>query len=91
MNSALEVRNLCKSYTNFSLKDVSFEIPRGYIMGFIGPNGAGKTTTLKSILTMVNYEAGEVKLFGEDNGSGSLNERVGIVMDAPYLGRPDCV
>jgi len=81
MSNVLEVRNLTKIYPKFSLKDISFEIPKGYIMGFIGPNGAGKTTTLKAILAMINYQSGEIKLLGEDNAAGSLNERVGIVMD----------
>ena len=35
----LEVKNLCKSYPSFKLEDVSFSLPKGYIMGFIGKNG----------------------------------------------------
>ncbi|MCL2084476.1 MAG: ATP-binding cassette domain-containing protein, partial [Oscillospiraceae bacterium] len=45
-SNILELRGLCKEYGSFKLRDVSFNVPRGYIMGFIGPNGAGKTTTL---------------------------------------------
>ena len=45
---ALEIKNLNKKYKNFCLKDVSFQLEKGYIMGFIGSNGVGKTTTLKS-------------------------------------------
>lgn len=48
MNSAIEVRGLCKHYRDFSLRDVSFTVPGGSIMGFIGENGAGKTTTIKA-------------------------------------------
>jgi|GEM_PF-6405508 len=47
MNNILEVRRLRKSYPTFTLNDVSFDVPSGYIMGFIGTNGAGKTTTIK--------------------------------------------
>ena len=47
MNNILEVKNLCKRYDGFALNNVSFSVPKGYIMGFIGPNGAGKTTTIK--------------------------------------------
>lgn len=47
MDSILKVEGLCRSFGEFQLKDVSFSLPRGYIMGFIGPNGAGKTTTIK--------------------------------------------
>ncbi len=46
MNNALEVRNLHKTYSDFTLDSVSFSLPAGYIMGFVGQNGAGKTTTI---------------------------------------------
>ena len=86
MDNALEVRNLNKNYNAFSLKDVSFEIPKGYIMGFIGPNGAGKTTTIKSVLSMINYQSGEIKLLGSDtkNKTGLIGGQIGIVMDSPF-------
>jgi ABC-2 type transport system ATP-binding protein len=67
MNNALEVRNLCKSYNDFSLDSVSFTLPAGYIMGFVGQNGSGKTTTIRLILNMANRTGGEVKIFGSDN------------------------
>ena len=67
MNNALEVRNLCKTYKDFSLDSISFTLPAGYIMGFVGQNGAGKTTTIRLILNMANRTGGEVKIFGLDN------------------------
>lgn len=60
----LKVKNLNKNFASFSLRDVSFELPTGYIMGFIGRNGAGKTTTLKSIMRSVIPDGGEVEIFG---------------------------
>ncbi len=59
---ALEIKNLNKKYKNFQLKNVSFQLEKGYIMGFIGANGAGKTTTLKSILNMIHIDSGEIKV-----------------------------
>lgn len=64
MDNALEINHLSKHYNKFDLVDVSFNVPVGSITGFIGRNGAGKTTTLKSIMNLLHYEKGEVKIFG---------------------------
>ncbi len=48
------------------MKDVSFNIPKGFVMGLIGPNGAGKTTTIKAIMNLINLDSGEIYIFGED-------------------------
>ncbi|MDR0268024.1 ABC transporter ATP-binding protein [Paenibacillus sp.] len=63
---ALDIRNVNKTYPNFQLKDVSFQLEKGYIMGFIGANGAGKTTTIKSILNMIHIDSGEVRILGKN-------------------------
>ena len=83
MNNALEVRQLRKEYDEFLLNDVSFELPRGTIMGFIGANGAGKTTTIKMILDLIEKDGGQVFLFDED-GQDALpahKEDLGVVLD----------
>ena len=82
MNNIIEARGLRKSYGAFTLNDVTFDLPRGYIMGFIGPNGAGKTTTIKLLLSVIKSETGSVKLFGRED-SAVQNESIGVVMDAP--------
>lgn len=66
MNAALEIKNLCKKYPAFELKDVSFTMSEGTIMGFIGRNGAGKTTTIKSILNFVHPSSGSISFFGKE-------------------------
>ncbi|MFQ3544467.1 ABC transporter ATP-binding protein [Halobacillus rhizosphaerae] len=63
---ALDVRNLNKKYEHFQLKDVSFQVKKGYIMGFIGANGAGKTTTIKSILNLTTIDSGEISTLGKN-------------------------
>ena len=68
----LEIRGLCKDYPAFHLKDVSFSLERGRIMGFIGRNGAGKTTTLKIALNIVHPSAGELRCFGLDFAENEL-------------------
>lgn len=86
MDNVLEVRNLSKKFTGFSLNNVSFTLPMGYIMGFIGPNGSGKTTTIKLILNMLEKDGGAIQVFGRDTVSSEqeIKERIGVVMDNPY-------
>jgi len=60
--SLLSVENLWKTYPGFALKNVSFSVEAGSIMGFIGRNGAGKTTTLKAMLGLVHTDGGSVTL-----------------------------
>lgn len=62
---ALEVRNLKKTYQNFTLGELSFSVETGQIAGLIGRNGAGKSTTLKSIMRLISSE-GTVQVFGKD-------------------------
>lgn len=81
--NAIEVKNLCKKYKDFQLNNVSFNVEGGTIMGFVGQNGAGKTTTIKSILNIVNRDAGEIKVFGLDNikNEVEIKENVGVMFD----------
>ncbi len=62
----LKIEHLNKRYRSFELKDISFSLESGYIMGFIGPNGAGKTTTLKCMLGLTPNDGGSVQMFGRD-------------------------
>ncbi|MNB82147.1 ABC transporter ATP-binding protein YtrB [compost metagenome] len=62
----LDIKNVNKQYEHFSLKNVSFQLEQGYIMGFIGINGAGKTTTIKSILNLISMDGGEIHALGKD-------------------------
>lgn len=64
MEQILSIRNLCKKYPGFQLRDVSFTVEKGMIMGFIGRNGAGKTTTLKSIMNLACPDSGEIRFWG---------------------------
>ena len=72
MDNALEVEGLRKTYGDFTLDNVSFTLPVGYIMGFVGQNGAGKTTTIRLILNMAPREGGAVRVFGMDNLADEL-------------------
>ena len=87
MDNILDVRGLEKEYPGFCLRDVSFSLPEGYIMGFIGPNGAGKTTTIKLILNMIERGGGSVKILGLDNieDEETVKEQIGAVFDTCYF------
>ncbi|MCQ6560511.1 ABC transporter ATP-binding protein [Paenibacillus mendelii] len=63
---ALDIKKLNKKYEHFHLKNVSFQLEKGYIMGFIGANGAGKTTTIKSILNLIRMDSGEIHILGKN-------------------------
>jgi ABC-2 type transport system ATP-binding protein len=60
----LSVRNLCKTYPEFRLENLSFDLRPGLITGFIGRNGAGKTTTLNTLLSFVKPDSGDVSFSG---------------------------
>ena len=87
MNDYLEVRNLSKSFEGFQLHDITFTLPKGYIMGLIGPNGSGKTTTIKLILNMLKRTNGEVKILGLDNitNEQEAKRNLGVVFDSNYF------
>ena len=48
--NAIEISGLTKKYSGFTLDNISFNVPKGSIMGFIGQNGAGKTTLIKKLV-----------------------------------------
>lgn len=87
MENILEIKGLNKAYDGFALKDVSFSLPKGYIMGFVGQNGSGKTTTIRSILNMTKIDSGKISVFGLDSASDTvaIKERLGVVFDSLYL------
>lgn len=80
----IEVKNLCKKFDEFELKDISINLPKGKIVGLIGENGAGKTTLIKCILNVMHKDSGEVILFNEEY-KDSLKEDIGVVFDDSFI------
>ena len=78
----LEVKGLTKRYPKFTLKNVSFSLEQGRIMGLIGKNGAGKSTTLKSMLNMVCPDSGTIKMLGHDfrQDEEDCKQNIGVVL-----------
>ncbi len=81
MANAIEIKNLVKSYDDFTLSIESLKIPKGCIMGLVGSNGAGKSTMIKSILDLIRTDGGEVIINGESNKNPAVREDVGVVFD----------
>lgn len=83
MDSILEVKELKKSYSNFTLNNITFSLPEGCITGFIGANGAGKTTTIRTILGLTEKTSGDITFFGLPmlGNEKKIKDRLGIVFD----------
>lgn len=86
MEPILEVKGLRKSFGDFTLQDISFSLPRGFIMGLIGPNGSGKSTTIRLIMNLLKKEAGEIRICGMDAHRHELavKQKIGFVYDENY-------
>ncbi len=83
----LEVSGLCKSYGSFALKDISFVLPAGFIMGYIGRNGAGKSTTLNAITRLISPDAGSSSINGIrfEADPVAYRDSIGYIGDASYF------
>ena len=78
----IEVQNLSKNYGPFqALKDISFSVDKGQIVGFLGPNGAGKTTTMRILTCFMPASSGKVTVAGYDvfKESREVRERIGYL------------
>ena len=75
------VRDLCKQFDRFLLDHVSFQVPKGRIVGFIGENGAGKSTTINLILDELKRDDGQIQIFGKENTISAVKEDIGVVFD----------
>ena len=86
MENNIELQNVSKKYKDFELRNISFNVPQGCIVGLIGENGAGKTTTIKSILNITKSE-GTIKIFGKDSvkNEKEIKEETGVVLDDSFL------
>ena len=81
--NAIEISNLTKKYDGFTLDNISFNVPKGTVMGFIGQNGAGKTTTIRSLLNIIKTDSGTVKMLGLDHNEHEyeIKEQIAAVFD----------
>ena len=84
----IDVQNVTKSYGTFdAVKDVSFTVKQGEILGFLGPNGAGKTTTMKMITCYMPPTSGTISVDGLDvvNDSMGVRRKIGYLPESTPL------
>ncbi|MER5931943.1 alpha/beta fold hydrolase [Streptomyces sp. NPDC002054] len=82
----LEITGLTKRYKKskdrYAVRDLSFRVEQGQVLGLLGPNGAGKTTTLRMLMGLIAPDAGEIRVFGHTVRAGSpVLSRVGAFVE----------
>ncbi|MGK5693080.1 CocE/NonD family hydrolase [Streptomyces sp. URMC 128] len=82
----LQITDLTKRYAKssdrYAVKDLSFRVEKGQVLGLLGPNGAGKTTTLRMLMGLIKPDGGEVRVFGHAISPGApVLSRVGAFVE----------
>lgn len=85
--TAIELRHVNYETKNFTLEDIHFNVPTGYVTGFIGANGSGKTTTIRMIMDLLQPTSGEINLFGQPMSADpvGIKDKIGFVYSELYL------
>ncbi|BAL00882.1 ABC transporter ATP-binding protein [Oscillibacter valericigenes Sjm18-20] len=86
--NAIEMKNVSKSFGDFAIQNLNFELPQGAICGLVGENGAGKSTTIRLLMDALRPDSGEISVLGVDTRSPEfqqVKEDVGVVMDEAYF------
>ncbi len=87
-NVTIQVQNLTKTYgPHPALRDVSFQVQKGEILGFLGPNGAGKTTTMRILTGFMPPTSGSARVAGYDvfYDSIEVRRRIGYLPESVPL------
>lgn len=81
-NYAIEIAGLTKNYgKNRGVNDINLKVCEGDVFGFLGPNGAGKSTTIRSMLGMLHFEQGSIRLLQMD----SVKQQTDILQQVGYM------
>lgn len=82
MDTVVSVQNLVKKYkNNYAVNGLSFNVKKGEILGLLGPNGSGKTTTINCILSLLQFDSGQIKIFGETMRPSAydIKQKIGVI------------
>lgn len=83
MEAVVKIENLVKRYGDLvALDHFNLEIMEGEVFGLLGPNGSGKSTTIHCLLSLLQYDKGDIKIFGEEMKPDSyhLKKDIGVIM-----------
>lgn len=83
MDKVIELENINKRFSGFSIDNLNLSINKGYITGFIGANGSGKSTTIKMIMNLIKPDSGNLKIFGLNHldNEKEIKQKIGFVYD----------
>ncbi|MDN5342663.1 MAG: hypothetical protein PWP28_1538 [Oceanotoga sp.] len=86
----IEVKNLFHKYSensDYAVKNVSFEIPKGEIFGFLGPSGAGKSTVQKILIGILKKQKGSIVIDGinSEDLKKDFFEKIGVSFELPNM------
>lgn len=93
MTKPIEIKNVTKTFrhpmkvwdTIEAVKDFSFSVESGEIVGFVGHNGAGKTTTIKMLMGFIWPTSGEISIFGKKPTDTEIKKKIGFLPERPYF------
>lgn len=85
--NAIELNDVSYQFKKFSLNDISFSVPQGYVTGFIGSNGVGKTTLIRLIMDLIEPDAGQIHIFNQrmKDNPVEIKNKIGFVYSDLYL------
>ena len=86
VENAIQIQNLSKVYEDFSLKNITLNIPKGSILGLVGANGAGKSTMIQSLLGLIRSEYDAIKILGKDlqTQEKEIKEDIAVIYDVSH-------
>ena len=83
MDTVVKISGLVKSYKELTaVNDLSLEIKEGEVFGLLGPNGSGKSTTINCMLSLLDFNKGEIELFGKPMSPTAydIKKNIGVIM-----------
>lgn len=87
ISNAIEIKNLTKQYDDFTLKDISLNIPSGTVVGLIGENGAGKSTLISSIIGILKSNHTKLNIFDKsiDEDEKEIKNDIAVIFDETHF------